>query len=68
MGVMSDHQPPPDAQPRGDIKLGRMQDNNGQQTPATDTVPFKDDGSDITFEDLPPVLLPDKGPLPDPGS
>ena len=63
MGMIADHQPPPDAQPRDNIKLGRMQDNNGQQSPATDTVSIKEEGDDITFEDLPPVLLPDKGPL-----
>ena len=68
MGVLSDRQELADAEPRGDIKLGRMQDNNGQQSPATDTVPFREDGNDITFEDLPPVLLPDKGPLPEPRS
>jgi hypothetical protein len=65
MGVISDRQPSPETEPRGDIKLGRMQDDNGQQSPATDTVSFREDGNDITFEDLPPVLLPDKGPLPD---
>jgi hypothetical protein len=65
MGLLSDQQQKPNAEPRSDIKLGRMQDNNGQQSPATDTVAIKEDGSEITFEDLPPVLLPDKGPLPD---
>jgi hypothetical protein len=67
MGIVSGHQTV-ETGPRGNIKLGRMQDNSGQQSPATDTVPIKEDGSDITFEDLPPVLLPDKGPLPDPHS
>ena len=62
MGVISDADPPPDAKPRSDIKLGRMQNDKGQQSPATDTVPFREDGSDLSFEDLPPVLLPDKGP------
>jgi hypothetical protein len=57
-----------DAQQRDDLahnaKLGSMrQDRNGQQSPAGDTVPFKEDGSDLSFEDLPPVLLPDKDPL-----
>jgi hypothetical protein len=26
-------------------------------------VPFMEDGSQLDFADLPPVLLPDKGPL-----
>lgn len=68
MGVVSDKQPPTDAEPRSDIKQGRMMDNNGQQTPATDTVSIKEVGDDLTFEDLPPVVLPDKGPVTDPGS
>ena len=63
--MLSDQDQKPKSEPRGDIKIGRMQDNNGQQSPATDTVAIKEDGSEITFEDLPPVLLPDKGPLPD---
>jgi hypothetical protein len=67
MGVISDRQVPTDTQPRSDIKSGRMQNDNGQQGPATDTVPIREDG-DLSFEDLPPVLLPDKGPLPEPGS
>jgi hypothetical protein len=61
MGVISDHDPPPDAKPRSDVKLGRIQDNNGQQSPATDTVQIKEAGDDISFEDLPPVILPEKG-------
>ena len=65
MGVLSDHQPSPDAEPRSDIKTGRTQDNNGQEAPATDTVSIKEVGDDLTFEDLPPVVLPDKGPVPD---
>ncbi len=63
MGQISDRQPKPGEEPRTDIKLGHMQNEQGQQSPATDTVPFKEDGSEISFEDLPPVLLPDKGPL-----
>ena len=62
MGVISDHQPSEDAERRSDIKNGRMQDN-GQQAPATDTVSIKEEGDDIMFQDLPPVLLPDKEPL-----
>jgi hypothetical protein len=68
MGVISDREPSPDAEQRSDIKTGRMMDNNGQQSPATDTVTVKEEGDDIMFEDLPPVLLPDKGPLSDPGT
>jgi hypothetical protein len=64
MGVISDRRPSDDAEPRSDIKNGRMQDN-GQQAPATDTVTIKEEGDDITFQDLPPVLLPDKEPLPE---
>jgi hypothetical protein len=63
MGLASDSQLPKRADPRSDIKLGQIQDNKGQQSPATDTVPFREDGDDISFEDLPPVILPDKGPL-----
>jgi hypothetical protein len=63
MGVLSDHEAA-DAEKRSDIKNGRMQENNGQ-TPGTDTVSIKEEGDDIMFEDLPPVLLPDKGPVED---
>jgi hypothetical protein len=44
-------------------RQGGRQQNKDQQSPATDTVPFKEDGSDLSFEDLPPILLPDKDPL-----
>ncbi|HJS86392.1 MAG TPA: hypothetical protein VJ779_13125 [Acetobacteraceae bacterium] len=63
MGVASNQQMPPDAQPRDNIKMGQIQPNKGDQNAATDTVPFMDDGSQINFADLPPVILPDKGPL-----
>jgi hypothetical protein len=57
----------PDAQQKKDptsgSKGGSMQLDKSRQSPATDTVPFKEDGSDISFDDLPPVLLPDKDPL-----
>ena len=62
MGLASDRQPPDRAEPRSDIKLGQMRDEQGQQSPATDTVPIKEDGSELSFEELPPVILPDKGP------
>lgn len=63
MGVMADRLDDRPAEPRSDIKAGKMQNDNGEQAPATDTVPFREDGSELSFEDLPPVLLPDKGPL-----
>jgi hypothetical protein len=44
-------------------KQGSMRQDKNQQNSATDTVPFKEDGSDLSFEDLPPVLLPDKESL-----
>jgi hypothetical protein len=42
-----------------DIKMGRIQ-KNGEENAATDTVPFRDDAASLNFEDLPPVVLPDK--------
>jgi hypothetical protein len=62
MGLLSDRDPKENKEPRGDIKLGSTQKSNDQQSPASDTVPFQEEGNDISFEDLPPVLLPDKGP------
>jgi len=62
MGVLADRETDPSDQPRGDIKGGKMQNDNTGQTPAPDTVPFREDASDLSFEDLPPALLPDKGP------
>jgi hypothetical protein len=44
------------------IKMGQIQ-KDGEQNAATDTVPFRDDAASINFEELPPVVLPDKGPL-----
>jgi len=44
------------------IRIGEMNENAELST-ATDTVPFQSDGLTIEFEDLPPVELPDKGPL-----
>lgn len=63
MGVLADRETDPSAKPRGDIKSGKMQKDTAGQTPATDTVPFREDASNLSFEDLPPVVLPDKGPL-----
>jgi hypothetical protein len=42
-----------------DIKMGRIQ-KNGEGNAAMDTVPFRDDAASLNFEDLPPVVLPDK--------
>ena len=63
MGVVVDRPPPPDAKPKSDIKMGQIQPDKGSHNAATDTVPFMDDGTRLGFQDLPPVLLPDKGPL-----
>jgi hypothetical protein len=63
MGVANQQQVPPDAQPKENVKMGRLQPDKGEQNAATDTVPFMEDGSQLDFADLPPVLLPDKGPL-----
>jgi hypothetical protein len=56
-----------DAQEQQDFtrnaRMGARRQDKNQQGPAADTVPFKEDGSDLSFEDLPPVLLPDKDPL-----
>lgn len=46
----------------GDVRQGAVRQDNGEQGPATDSVPFKEEGGDLSFEDLPPVLLPAKGP------
>jgi hypothetical protein len=43
-------------------KTGQIQ-KNGEQNPETDTVPFMDGGACSNFEELPPVVLPDRGPL-----
>ena len=63
MGVVSDRQISPDAEPKSDIKMGQVKPNKGEQNAAMDTVPFMDDGTRIGFEDLPPIILPEKGPL-----
>jgi hypothetical protein len=43
------------------IKMGQIQKNGDYEHVAADTVPFRDDAASITFQDLPPVVLPDKG-------
>ena len=45
-----------------DIKIGQIE-RNGEENAAADTVPFMDDGARLSFEELPPVILPDKGPI-----
>jgi len=47
---------------QGDIKMGEIRKSD-EQNAATDTVPFMDDGTRLGFEELPPIVLPDKGPL-----
>lgn len=51
------------AEAKSDVKMGAIQNNNEDAPPATDTVPFMDDSQRLNFEDLPPVVLPNKGPL-----
>ena len=63
MGVRFDAQKPPNLQLSKDIKMGQNQANKAGQNPAADTVPFMDDGTHLGFQDMPPVVLPDKGPL-----
>lgn len=62
MGVLSADDAPTDSKElRDNIKMGRTQKTNDKQSPAA--VPFEEDGSRISFDDLPPVILPDKDPL-----
>ena len=64
MGLRLDGKPPPNMQPATNIKMGQNQTNKtAQQNPAADTVPFMEDGTNLGFQDMPPVVLPDKGPL-----
>jgi len=64
MGLRRDGKPPPNMQPATNIKMGQNQTNKtAQQNPAADTVPFMEDGTNLGFQDMPPVVLPDKGPL-----
>jgi hypothetical protein len=60
MGHVYDR-PAETAKPRSDIKMGRME--SAQEGAYVDAVPFREDGSRLGFEELPPVVLPDKGPL-----
>ena len=43
------------------IKMGQIQKNGDYEHVAADTVPFRDDAASINFQELPPVVLPDKG-------
>jgi hypothetical protein len=52
----------PQEELKTDIKIGRIE-RNGEENGAADTVPFMDDGAQLSFEELPPVILPDKGPI-----
>jgi hypothetical protein len=65
MGLRFDAKPPPNVQPAAtDIKMGQTQTNKAaRQNPAADTVPFMNDGTNLGFQDMPPVILPDKGPF-----
>lgn len=51
-----------DEELKKEIKIGRIE-RNGEENAAADTVPFMDDGARLSFEELPPVILPDKGPI-----
>jgi hypothetical protein len=42
------------------IKMGQIQKNADYEHVAADTVPFRDDAASINFQELPPVVLPDK--------
>jgi hypothetical protein len=62
MGRVDDGLSPRQEEVKSDIKIGRI-DRNGEQNAVADSVPFMDDSEHLSFEDLPPVILPDKGPL-----
>lgn len=63
MGKLLDVAAGRDAAPRKDIKMGQANNKRGETNPGTDTVPFMDPDTRLGFQDLPPVALPDKGPL-----
>jgi hypothetical protein len=62
MGRIDDGQPVTRDELKNDIKMGKIT-NSSEELTAAETVPFMDDGARLNFEDLPPVVLPDKGPL-----
>jgi hypothetical protein len=62
MGRVDDGQPVTRDELKKDIKMGKNT-KEGEELTAAETVPFMDDSARLNFEELPPVLLPDKGPL-----
>jgi hypothetical protein len=62
MGRVEDGRPPHSEELKSDIRMGRIT-NNGEEIAAIDSVPFMDKDTRLSFEELPPVILPDKGPL-----
>jgi hypothetical protein len=62
MGRIDDDRPPSPEGLKSDIKMGPVQ-NRTDETTRADSVPFIDNDTRLSFEDLPPVILPDKGPL-----
>jgi hypothetical protein len=62
MGRIDDGQPVTRDELKNDIKMGKIT-NSSEELTAAETVPFMDDGARLNFEDLPPVVLPDKGPF-----
>jgi len=49
-------------EPRADIKMGGPEKTNAEGG-YSDAVPFLEDGSRLEFDEVPPILLPEKGPL-----
>lgn len=49
-------------EPRTDLKMGGTEKKNAESG-YTDAVPFLEDGSRVGFEEVPPIVLPEKGPL-----
>jgi hypothetical protein len=62
MGRIDDGQPVTRDELKNDIKMGKIT-KSGEELTAAETVPFMDDSARLNFEELPPVVLPDKGPL-----
>lgn len=61
MGRLDDDQGQRDDANGKNIKMGQIQKNGEPNPEGVDTVPFRDDAASITFQELPPVVLPDKG-------
>jgi len=49
-------------EPRSDIKMGGPEKTDAEGG-YSDAVPFLEDGSRLEFDEVPPILLPEKGPL-----